>query len=105
MAEKVAVPEKHPKPKLITPEEKDDRALQLAAVALLERLTATDNDTGEVGVQALIWNLQNLMRLFDRPTMSCDIQGGAVVFNRTVTRGDWENGDWHLKWTVDNNGE
>jgi len=105
MAVKVPVPPPPLLPQPIERGEMDDRALLLAAVALAERLRATESDTEEVGVQALIWNLQNLMRLFDRPTVPCPVNDGIVNFTRTVLSGDWETGEWMLTWKVDQNGQ
>ncbi len=104
MTTKQAVPQKLPLPQQISTGEMNDRALRFAATALIERLGATESDTQEVGVQALIFNLQNLMRLFDRPTIQCEIKEGIVTFNRTIMDGDWETGRWNLEWSAQPNG-
>jgi len=101
MTTKTAIPQTLPLPQVITEEEADDRALQLAAIALVERLTATDDNTDEPGVQALIWNLQNLMRLWDRDTYAIDIRDGVIEFTRSIRRGDWDTGRWTLSWKVE----
>lgn len=104
MTTKEAVPQKLPLPQQISAEEMDERALRFAGTALIERLGATDSDTKEIGVQALIFNLQNLMRLFDRTTYDCEIKEGIVTFNRTILDGDWETGRWNLEWSAKPNG-
>ncbi|MDE2746602.1 MAG: hypothetical protein OXI41_11555 [Chloroflexota bacterium] len=98
MTTKQAVPQGLPPPQNIAPEEMDNRALQFAATALIERLAAVDNDVDDLGVTALVFNLQNLMRLFDRPAFTLDLTEGTVVFTRTVLKGDWETGRWNLAW-------
>jgi hypothetical protein len=92
MTTKEAVPQKLPLPQIVSRAEMDERALLFAATSLIERLNAVDHDVGEVGVQALVFNLQNLMRLFDLPTYECEVKFGVVVFTRSVSRGDWETG-------------
>jgi len=101
MTTKTAIPQTLPLPQELAVNEMDDRALQLAGMALIERLNATEGDTGEVGVQALTWNLQNLMRLFDRTSLSCKIRDGTMTFKRTVEGGDWEQGPWTLSWRIE----
>ena len=98
MTTKQAVPQKLPAPQYIIKEEMNDRALQFAATALIERLVAVDNDADELGASALVFNLQNLMRLFDRPVFTLDLSEGRVRFTRTVLKGDWETGRWNLSW-------
>ena len=98
MTTKQAVPQIIPPPQNITREEMDNRALQFAATALIERLAAVGNDLDDLGVTALVFNLQNLMRLFDRPTYRLELSEGAVAFTRTVLKGDWETGRWNLAW-------
>lgn len=100
MTTKEAVPQKLPLPQIVSREAMDERALHFAATALIERLLATGDDPDEVGVQALIFNLQNLMRLFDVPSFDCEIKEGSVTFTRSVVKGDWETGRWKLKWDV-----
>ena len=104
MTTKEAVPQKLPLPQIVPREEVDQRALHFAATALIERLLATEDDPDEVGVQALIFNLQNLMRLFDTPTFECELKDGSVMFTRSVVKGDWETGRWKLKWDVRTDG-
>ena len=101
---KDAVPQALPLPQIVSPDKMDERALHFGALALIERLSATDNDTDEVGVQALVFNLQNLMRLFDRSTYGCEIKNGSVAFKREINKGDWETGRWELSWLVNNAG-
>lgn len=98
MVTKEPVPQSFPVPEVVSPAEMDERALRFAATALLERLIATEQDVDEVGVQALVFNLQNLMRLFDRTSYRCEIANGEVTFVRTVSQGDWETGQWSLEW-------
>ena len=100
MTTKQAVPQPLPLPQDVPVEELEDRALHLAATALIEHLSAKENDIDDVAVQALVFNLQNLMRLFDRPLYTCPIEDGSVRFSRMIERGDWENGDWKLRWAV-----
>ena len=100
MSTKQAVPEPLPFPQDVPVEALEDRALHFAATALIEHLSARENDIEDVGVQALVFNLQNLMRLFDRPLYVCPILDGSVRFSRMIERGDWENGDWKLGWVV-----
>ena len=100
MTTKQAIPQTLPLPQRISSEEMNERALKFAATALLERLLATDNDKDENGVQALVFNMQNLMRLFDATSYRCDIKDGTVTFTRTIMSGDWETGRWNLKWDV-----
>ena len=76
----------------------DDRALQFAATSLIERLVAVGYDLDDLGVTALIFNLQNLMRLFDRPQYTLDLSDGTTTFTRTMIKGDWETGRWNLAW-------
>lgn len=76
----------------------NERALQFAATALIERLVAVNNNVDDVGVSALIFNLQNLMRLFDQPVYTLDLTEGSVGFTRSVTKGDWETGRWNISW-------
>lgn len=104
MTTKEAIPQTLPPPQMIPPEQMNERALLFAAMALIERLIATGDDPDEVGVQALIFNLQNLMRLFDTPTFECEIKDGSVMFTRSVVKGDWETGRWKLKWDVRTDG-
>ena len=104
MTTKEAVPQSLLQPQVIPPEQMNDRALLFAATALIERLIATGDDPDEVGVQALIFNLQNLMRLFDTPTFECEIKDGSVTFTRSVVKGNWETGRWKLKWDVRTDG-
>ena len=101
---KDAVPQALPLPQIVSPDKMDERAVHFGALALIERLSATDNDTDEVGVQALVFNLQNLMRLFDRPTYRCEIKNGSVAFKREIKKGDWETGRWELSWLVNDDG-
>ena len=105
MTTKEAVPQKLPLPQIVSREEMDERALHFAATSLIERLNAVDHDVGEVGVQALVFNLQNLMRLFDLPTYECEVKFGVVVFTRSVSRGDWETGRWELSWESQTRGD
>lgn len=105
MTTKEAVPQTLPLPQIISRAEMDERALHFAATALIERLNAVDHDVGEVGVQALVFNLQNLMRLFDVPTYECEIKRGVVTFTRSVVRGDWETGRWELSWESYDHGD
>ncbi len=101
MVAKQAVPTASlPLPQDVAPEELEDRALHYAAVALIEYLSAKANDTEDVAVQAVVFNLQNLMRLFDRRVFTLPIVDGAVEFRRSIARGGWETGDWELAWTV-----
>ena len=104
MVTKEAVPQILPLPQIVPRDKMNERALQFAATALLERLTATQNDTDEVGVRALVFNMQNLMRLFDIPIYECDIRNGSVTFTRSIIKGDWETGRWTLKWDVRSDG-
>ena len=100
MTTKQAVPQPLPLPQNVPLEELEDRALHYAATALIEYLSATDSDVDDVAVQALVFNLQNLMRLFDRTVYVCPIRDGSVRFNRKIKRGDWEEGEWKLAWNV-----
>ena len=100
MATKQAVPKSLPLPQDVAVEELEDRALHFAATALIEHLSAKENDIEDVAVQALVFNLQNLMRLFDRPVYIFHISDGSVRFHRKIERGDWEDGDWKLAWVV-----
>ena len=100
MVTKQAVPEPLPFPHDVAESKLEDRALHYAAVALIEHLSAKENDVDDVAVQALVFNLQNLMRLFDRTEFVCPIQDGSVRFSRFVERGDWEEGQWKLAWVV-----
>ncbi len=100
MVAKHGVPQPLPLPQDVASDDLEDRGLRFAAIALIESLSAKGNDVDDVAVQALIFNLQNLMRLFDRPVYVCPIQDGSVRFSRSVVRGDWEDGEWKLGWVV-----
>ena len=101
---KEAGPQTLPLPQSISRDEMDERALQFAATALVERLIATENDIDELGVKALVFSMQNLMRLFDVSEHECDIRDGSVLFTRSVSKGDWETGRWELSWNVRSDG-
>ncbi len=100
MTTKEAVPQVLPLPQNISPDEMDNRALHLAALSLIERLSATENDVQEAGVAALINHLQELMRVFNTTTFECDVSDGTVTFKRTIINGDWLTGRWNLAWSV-----
>lgn len=100
MTTKQAVPKPLPLPQDVPVEELEDRALHFAATPLIEHLSAKENDIDDVAVQALVFNLQNLMRLFDRPVYVFNIRDGSIRFSRKIDRGDWEDGDWTLAWVV-----
>ncbi len=101
MVTKQALPtESLPMPQDVAQEELEDRALHYAATTLIEYLSANDNETEGAAIEAVIFNLQNLMRLFDRREFSIQIVDGWVEFRRSITRGGWENGDWELAWTT-----
>ena len=82
--------------------ELEERTLRYAAIALLEHLSAKHNDVDDIAVQALVFNLQNLMRLYDRTTFCCDVRDGYVEFRRNMQAGEWEDGRWSLSWKVKN---
>ncbi len=100
MVTKQAVPNPLPLARDVPEEELEERALHYAATVLIEYLSAKENDVEDVAVQAVVFNLQNLMRLFDRHVFVAPIRDGSVEFNRVITRGDWETGQWRLAWTV-----
>lgn len=104
MTTKEALPRGLPSPQTLPKIGLDERTLHFAAVALLERLVAYDNDIEDAAVQALVFNMQNLMRLFDHTIFQCDINQGTVTFRRTVLKGDWETGRWNLEWNADRDG-
>ena len=105
MTTKQAVPQPVPLPADVSIEEARERALRFAAVSFIEHLAAKSNDFDDVTVEALAYNLQNLMRLFDLPVYTCPIEDGLVRFNRVIKSGDWENGEWKLKWVVNDHQE
>ena len=98
MTTKQAVPKTLPLPQDVPVDELEDHALHFAATALIEHLSAKNNDIEDVAVQALLFNLQHLMRLFDRPVYIFNISDGSVRFHRKIERGDWEHGRWNLEW-------
>ena len=104
MTTKLAVTRTAPDPKSASKLEMDHRALELSATALTERLVAVENKVDELGVQALVFNLQNLMRLFDITTYRFKVNGGDVIFKRTILSGNWETGRWNLEWDVHSDG-
>ncbi len=98
MTTKQALSHSLPPPQAISLEEMNDRALQFAATTLVERLVAVNHSIEDPGVVALVENLQNLMRLFIRPTFKLDLAKGSVTFTRTILKGDWETGAWNVSW-------
>ena len=100
MTTKQAVPNPLPLPQDVPTQDLEERTLRFAANSLLEHLSAKENDVDDVAVQASVFNLQNLMRLFDRPVYVCPIEDGSVRFDRRIEQGDWEEGRWKLAWEV-----
>ncbi len=100
MVTKQAVPQPMPLPQDVPPEELEGRSLHYAAIPLIEHLSAKENNVDDITIQALVFNLQNLMRLYDRHIFTTPLRNGSIEFNRVITSGDWENGQWRLAWTV-----